>query len=130
MDDDNEVRDRATFYLNVLEQKQKALNAGYILNGESSPPCHRPSPLPELRPSRAGRPPLDSPGNCRASLSSQKTGARVGAAQRADLHVPSPPTLSKPLPAPVCSSQQSCRGGCPEKWGFGGRGGFPRVLQP
>lgn len=36
MDDDNEVRDRATFYLNVLEQKQKALNAGYILNGESS----------------------------------------------------------------------------------------------
>lgn len=36
MDDDNEVRDRATFYLNVLEQKQKALNAGYILNGKSS----------------------------------------------------------------------------------------------
>ncbi|XP_012511467.1 PREDICTED: coatomer subunit gamma-1-like [Propithecus coquereli] len=43
MDDDNEVRDRATFYLNVLEQKQKALNAGYILNGEPlaffSVPC-------------------------------------------------------------------------------------------
>uniref|UniRef100_A0A2K5CYG6 Coatomer subunit gamma n=1 Tax=Aotus nancymaae TaxID=37293 RepID=A0A2K5CYG6_AOTNA len=39
MDDDNEVRDRATFYLNVLEQKQKALNAGYILNGESFPSC-------------------------------------------------------------------------------------------
>jgi hypothetical protein len=38
MDDDNEVRDRATFYLNVLEQKQKVLNAGYILNGESSRP--------------------------------------------------------------------------------------------
>lgn len=37
MDDDNEVRDRATFYLNVLEQKQKALNAGYILNGNTSP---------------------------------------------------------------------------------------------
>lgn len=36
MDDDNEVRDRATFYLNVLEQKQKALNAGYILNGKLS----------------------------------------------------------------------------------------------
>ncbi|XP_029457150.1 coatomer subunit gamma-1 [Rhinatrema bivittatum] len=33
MDDDNEVRDRATFYLSVLEQKQKALNASYILNG-------------------------------------------------------------------------------------------------
>lgn len=72
MDDDNEVRDRATFYLNVLEQKQKALNAGYILNGESSPPDHSPSPLPELLPSRAACPPLDSPGNCRASLSSQE----------------------------------------------------------
>lgn len=33
MDDDNEVRDRATFYLSVLEQKQKSLNASYILNG-------------------------------------------------------------------------------------------------
>uniref|UniRef100_UPI00398E660E coatomer subunit gamma-1 n=1 Tax=Pristiophorus japonicus TaxID=55135 RepID=UPI00398E660E len=33
MDDDNEVRDRATFYLSVLEQKQKALNSAYILNG-------------------------------------------------------------------------------------------------
>ncbi|XP_059799944.1 coatomer subunit gamma-2 isoform X1 [Hypanus sabinus] len=33
MDDDNEVRDRATFYLHVLEQKQKALNSAYILNG-------------------------------------------------------------------------------------------------
>lgn len=72
MDDDNEVRDRATFYLNVLEQKQKALNAGYILNGESSPPDNSPSPFPELRPSRAACPPLDSPGNCRASLSSQE----------------------------------------------------------
>lgn len=38
MDDDNEVRDRATFYLNVLEQKQKALNAGYILNGTAGRP--------------------------------------------------------------------------------------------
>ncbi|XP_064422462.1 coatomer subunit gamma-1 [Latimeria chalumnae] len=33
MDDDNEVRDRATFYLNVLEQKQKVLSATFILNG-------------------------------------------------------------------------------------------------
>ncbi|KAM9325349.1 coatomer subunit gamma-1 [Gastrophryne carolinensis] len=33
MDDDNEVRDRATFYLSILEQKQKALNSTYILNG-------------------------------------------------------------------------------------------------
>uniref|UniRef100_A0A8B9T0B9 Coatomer subunit gamma n=1 Tax=Anas platyrhynchos TaxID=8839 RepID=A0A8B9T0B9_ANAPL len=32
MDDDNEVRDRATFYLNVLEQKQKALNAGLTVS--------------------------------------------------------------------------------------------------
>lgn len=45
MDDDNEVRDRATFYLNVLEQKQKALNAGYILNGESSRLPRTRSPL-------------------------------------------------------------------------------------
>ncbi|XP_042195582.1 coatomer subunit gamma-1 isoform X2 [Callorhinchus milii] len=33
MDDDNEVRDRATFYLSVLEHKQKPLNSAYILNG-------------------------------------------------------------------------------------------------
>ncbi|KAG8539939.1 hypothetical protein GDO81_020094, partial [Engystomops pustulosus] len=33
MDDDNEVRDRATFYLSILEQRQKALNSSYILNG-------------------------------------------------------------------------------------------------
>ncbi|CAH2311987.1 coatomer subunit gamma-1 [Pelobates cultripes] len=35
MDDDNEVRDRATFYLNILEHRQKALNSSYILNGIS-----------------------------------------------------------------------------------------------
>lgn len=34
MDSDDEVRDRATFYMNVLQQKQKALNAAYIFNGE------------------------------------------------------------------------------------------------
>ncbi|KAK1335134.1 hypothetical protein QTO34_004714 [Cnephaeus nilssonii] len=33
MDTDDEVRDRATFYLNVLQQKQMALNATYIFNG-------------------------------------------------------------------------------------------------
>ncbi|XP_027698068.1 coatomer subunit gamma-2 isoform X2 [Vombatus ursinus] len=33
MDTDDEVRDRATFYLNVLQQKQMALNAAYIFNG-------------------------------------------------------------------------------------------------
>lgn len=36
MDSDDEVRDRATFYMNVLQQKQKALNAAYIFNGEAS----------------------------------------------------------------------------------------------
>lgn len=34
MDSDDEVRDRATFYMNVLQQKQKALNAAYIFNGK------------------------------------------------------------------------------------------------
>ncbi|XP_069485721.1 coatomer subunit gamma-2 isoform X2 [Ambystoma mexicanum] len=33
MDTDDEVRDRATFYLNVLKQKQIMLNAAYIFNG-------------------------------------------------------------------------------------------------
>uniref|UniRef100_A0A8K9XF12 Coatomer subunit gamma n=1 Tax=Oncorhynchus mykiss TaxID=8022 RepID=A0A8K9XF12_ONCMY len=36
MDSDDEVRDRATFYMNVLQQKQKALNAAYIFNGENT----------------------------------------------------------------------------------------------
>lgn len=34
MDTDDEVRDRATFYLNVLQQRQMALNATYIFNGQ------------------------------------------------------------------------------------------------
>ncbi|CAG2194926.1 coatomer subunit gamma-2-like [Mytilus edulis] len=33
LDTDDEVRDRATFYVDVLKQKQKALNSAYILNG-------------------------------------------------------------------------------------------------
>ena len=33
LDDDDEVRDRATFYLTVLQEQQKALNSAYILNG-------------------------------------------------------------------------------------------------
>lgn len=37
MDSDDEVRDRATFYMNVLQQKQKALNAAYIFNGTDTP---------------------------------------------------------------------------------------------
>jgi coatomer protein complex subunit gamma len=32
-DTDDEVRDRATFYLNVLNEKQKSLNLAYIING-------------------------------------------------------------------------------------------------
>ena len=32
-DNDDEVRDRATFYLNVLNEQQKALNLTYIING-------------------------------------------------------------------------------------------------
>uniref|UniRef100_H2YIY5 Coatomer subunit gamma n=1 Tax=Ciona savignyi TaxID=51511 RepID=H2YIY5_CIOSA len=33
MDEDDEVRDRATFYFHTLQQQQKALNSAYILNG-------------------------------------------------------------------------------------------------
>ncbi|XP_046840338.1 coatomer subunit gamma-2-like [Xenia sp. Carnegie-2017] len=33
LDTDDEVRDRATFYLNVLRQQDKALSSAYILNG-------------------------------------------------------------------------------------------------
>jgi len=32
-DNDDEVRDRATFYLNVLNEQQKAMNLTYIING-------------------------------------------------------------------------------------------------
>jgi len=32
-DTDDEVRDRATFYLSVLNQQQKTLNLTYIING-------------------------------------------------------------------------------------------------
>ncbi|XP_022099738.1 coatomer subunit gamma-2-like [Acanthaster planci] len=35
LDGDDEVRDRATYYVRVLEQQQKALNSMYILNGLS-----------------------------------------------------------------------------------------------
>ncbi|KAL3853564.1 hypothetical protein ACJMK2_017098 [Sinanodonta woodiana] len=33
LDTDDEVRDRATFYVDTLKEKQKALNSAYILNG-------------------------------------------------------------------------------------------------
>jgi len=33
MDTDDEVRDRATLYLTILQQKQASLNSQYILNG-------------------------------------------------------------------------------------------------
>ena len=38
-DSDDEVRDRATFYLNVLNEQQKALNLTYIINGASPLHC-------------------------------------------------------------------------------------------
>ena len=34
LDSDDEVRDRATFYLTILQEQQAALNSAYILNGE------------------------------------------------------------------------------------------------
>jgi hypothetical protein len=36
LDTDDEVRDRATFYVNVLKEKDKALSSAYILNGKFS----------------------------------------------------------------------------------------------
>lgn len=33
LDTDDEVRDRATFYVRILKEKQKSLNSAYILNG-------------------------------------------------------------------------------------------------
>lgn len=33
LDSDDEVRDRATFYVRVLKERQKAINSAYILNG-------------------------------------------------------------------------------------------------
>ena len=35
LDSDDEVRDRATFYVRVLKERQKALNSAYILNGKN-----------------------------------------------------------------------------------------------
>ena len=40
LDTDDEVRDRATFFWNILMVKQKALNSAYILNGESPDAPH------------------------------------------------------------------------------------------
>lgn len=45
MDSDDEVRDRATFYVNILQQKQKALNAAYIFNGKKAPIHTRSVPI-------------------------------------------------------------------------------------
>lgn len=45
MDTDDEVRDRATFYLNVLQQRQMALNATYIFNGQWEPRTGQITPL-------------------------------------------------------------------------------------
>jgi len=38
-DSDDEVRDRATFYLSVLNQQQKTLNLTYIINGMPAAFC-------------------------------------------------------------------------------------------
>lgn len=34
LDTDDEVRDRATYYLNILQKKQKGIYSQYILNGK------------------------------------------------------------------------------------------------
>lgn len=39
LDNDDEVRDRALLYLEVLKQKQKALSSAYILNSKSVCTC-------------------------------------------------------------------------------------------
>jgi len=41
LDNDDEVRDRALLYLEVLKQKQKALSSAYILNSEYYVVCER-----------------------------------------------------------------------------------------
>jgi len=33
LDEDDEVRDRATFYYHTLKEEEKSLNSAYILNG-------------------------------------------------------------------------------------------------
>lgn len=136
MDDGwGEVRDRATFYLNVLEQKQKALNAGHILNGESSL-----APT-TLAPSWAAGLPGGVPS---AGLPRQLQGVTVisggartpRAEQPRELSAASPTNLPStprcvqaPVPCPF-APQQCCRGGCPCGRARGSLAGFLRVLQP
>lgn len=120
----------ATFYLNVLEQKQKALNAGYILNGESRPTTPSPCPGRLLRP--AGLP-LRTRGR---SLSSQEA---LGPQGREQPRAEPPPVLrtcrallavSKPCPASIRSAVMLQRRVSVKVGASGSLAGFLRVLQP
>uniref|UniRef100_H2YIY8 Coatomer subunit gamma n=1 Tax=Ciona savignyi TaxID=51511 RepID=H2YIY8_CIOSA len=60
MDEDDEVRDRATFYFHTLQQQQKALNSAYILNGNPPVVCHIRmvvNPIPPTSPHFTSSPP-------------------------------------------------------------------------
>ncbi len=48
MDNDDEVRDRATYFRAILDKQEAALNSMYILNGMQVPPSRLPSLHPEL----------------------------------------------------------------------------------
>jgi hypothetical protein len=50
MDNDDEVRDRATYFRAILDKQEAALNSMYILNGMQVPP----SRLPFLPPCPSG----------------------------------------------------------------------------
>jgi hypothetical protein len=43
MDNDDEVRDRATYFRAILDKQEAALNSMYILNGMQVPPSRLPS---------------------------------------------------------------------------------------
>jgi hypothetical protein len=45
MDNDDEVRDRATYFRAILDKQEAALNSMYILNGMQVPPSRLPSGL-------------------------------------------------------------------------------------
>jgi hypothetical protein len=42
MDNDDEVRDRATYFRAILDKQEAALNSMYILNGMQVPPSRLP----------------------------------------------------------------------------------------
>uniref|UniRef100_A0A8C7BTC9 Coatomer subunit gamma n=1 Tax=Neovison vison TaxID=452646 RepID=A0A8C7BTC9_NEOVI len=106
MDDDNEVRDRATFYLNVLEQKQKALNAGYILNGltVSIPGLERALQQYTLEPSEK---PFDlkSVPLATTPMAEQRTGSAWQLAAVPEFHGLGPLFKSSPEPVALTESE-------------------------